>query len=364
MIDMHRGGRTTSWRYVRVRRVVPGWDTGEWAYYEELGEVEGITSFDMEESTESSLKVSGSIEYVDMPDMGDDLLRVYADMELDGEEETICYGTFFVHTGEEEITEGSRTGSADLYSVLSVLDRELLNTGVSIASTLPCTAWARETLFHANLPAVITDSAKCSASGMTWDAGTSLLEMINDMMDVIGYSSANVDAYGNVIIRPYETVSDKAPTTYFSDTLDDVSDSTIKREFDTYDVPNVVVVMCSAEDGTTYTGTATNADPMNPYSTVSRNMEITRVEQVDGLESDAECKAKADLLLREGMQKVETFVIPHAGKRFSVGDAATLDYQRSNLSGKFNAYKRSIKATPDIESETTLRRTVNLYAEV
>ena len=97
MIDMNKGGRTTSWRFVRVRRVL-GWKSEAYEdnAYEEVGTVSGITSCRIEEAQLTSLKVSGSIEYVDMPDLGDDLLRVYADMELDGEVESKCYGTFFV----------------------------------------------------------------------------------------------------------------------------------------------------------------------------------------------------------------------------------------------------------------------------
>ncbi len=366
MIDMHRSGRTTSWRYVRVRRVAPSeyFEEDFEPYYEEIGEVSGIESHEIEESTESSLKVSGSIDYADMPTMGDDLLRVYADMELDGERESVCYGTFFVHTGEEKVFEGSRTGSADLYSVLSVMDRELTATGVTWAANAPAMDWAREIVYHAKLPCVYTPTSKASASDMTWDVGTSLLTMLNDSMDAIGYGSAGVDAYGNVILAPYASASDSEPTTWFSDTLDDVTDSEVTREFDVYDVPNVVVVTSEVDDGETVTGTAENSDPKNPYSTRARNMRIVRCEQVDGLSTDAEAKAKAELLLREGMQKVETIKVPHAGKRFAVGDAVTLDYRRSSLEGKYTAWKRTTKGTPDIESETTMRRTVSLYGDL
>lgn len=368
MIDLNRSGRTTSWRFVRVRRVctVPSDPDYFEPYYEEIGEIRGIdpNTLSIEESTESSLKISGSFDYSDMEDIGDDLLRVYADLELDGETETICYGTFLVQTGKETICEGSRSGSADMYSVLSILDRELLTTPVSVDASVPPMYWVKDAMIHLNVPYVLTPSEKTVSSAYAFDRGVSFLEMINDCLEMIGYASANVDAYGNVILKPYVSVSDKEPTTYFSDTLDDVSDAEIEREFDTYDVPNHVVVYCDKDDETTVSGEALNKDPNNPYSTVSRKMVITRVESVEGLETDEECKAKAELLLREGMQKVETLIIPHAGKRFAVGDAVKLDYRRSNLEGKYNAYKRTIEGTPDIASETTIRRTVNLYDEL
>ena len=366
MIDMKRGGRTTSWRYVRVRRV-----SGKTAeaygdsYYEEIGEVEGVTSCTIEEAQLTSLKVSGTIEYVDLPDLGDDLLRVYADMELDGERESKCYGTFFVYSKDEDITEGSHVGSADLYSVLVLLEQRLLETNYSIGTYstnyLPVVA---DMLYEVGVPYMVTDGGWEVAATKTWEVGTSFLEMANDILELYNYGSLNVDVYGNVIAKPYQDPDTAVAADVFSDTEEDVSDETIKREWDVHDTPNVVVVRSKLNNDSEVIGTAENKDASNPYSTVSRGMRIVRYEEVEGLTTKAQCQQKAQQLLIEGMQAIERLTIGHAGKRFQTGDTVAVDYRRSGIDAKYSAYKRSIKATPDIDSETTMRRTVRLYGAV
>ena len=367
MIDMNKGGRTTSWRFMRVRRVL-GWKTEAYEdnAYEELGEVSGITSCTIEEAQLTSLKVSGSIEYVDMPDLGDDLLRVYADMELDGEVESRCYGTFFVYSKSEEICEGSHVGTADLYSVLVLLEQRLLedNYAVGAAYTANYLPVVSEMVYEVGLPFMLTPGGWEVAATKTWEVGTSFLEMANDIMELYGYGSLNVDVWGNVIAKPYQDPETAVATTVFSDTEEDVSDETIKREWDVHDTPNVVVVRSKLKDDSEVIGSAENADPNNQYSTAARGMRIVRFEEVEGLDSKAKCQEKAKALLIEGMQSIERLTIGHAGKRFSAGDTVEVDYRRSGLNGKYSAYKRSVKATPDTESETTMRRTVKLYGNV
>ena len=367
MIDMNKGGRTTSWRFVRVRRVI-GWKSEAYEdnVYEEVGTVSGITSCSIEEAQLTSLKVSGSIEYVDMPDLGDDLLRVYADMELDGDTESKCYGTFFVYSKSEEVCEGSHVGTADLYSVLVLLEQRLLegNYAVGAAYTANYLPVVSEMVYEVGLPLMLTPGGWEVAAIKTWEVGTSFLEMANDIMELYGYGSLNVDVWGNVIAKPYQDPETAVATTVFSDTEEDVSDETIKREWDVHDTPNVVVVRSKLKDDSEVIGSAENADPNNPYSTAARGMRIVRFEEVEGLETKAQCQEKAKALLIEGMQSIERLTIGHAGKRFNAGDNVAVDYQRSGLSGKYSAYKRSVKATPDTESETTMRRTVKLYGNV
>ena len=363
MIDLRKSGRTTSWRFVRVRWVPSDSTTNTPARFEELGEVGGIESCSIDEAKLTSLKVSGSVVYVGNLDLGDDLLRVYADMELDGQRESKCYGTFFCYSSKESIANGVHAGTADLYSTLTVLDKMLLESDVTLTaidgSVIEEFMWDA-----ARLPFILTPTAKTLSVSCSWDAGTSTLDVMNDVCDALGYGSLDVDVYGNVVAAPYQDPDSKEPADTFSDTEDDVCNEEVEREWDVHDTPNVVVVRCRKQDDTTVSGTARNDDAHNAYSTVSRKREITRVEDVEGLATAEECQAKAEALLIEGMQAIERLTVRHAGKRFEAGDTVAMDYQRSGLDGKFSAYKRSIKATPDIESETTMRRTVRLYGNV
>ena len=211
------------------------------------------------------------------------------------------------------------------------------------------------------LRVIATPCGKESSDNHTWDVGTSYLEIANDIMDMAGYGSVDVDDYGNAVMAPYIDPSDKAPADAFSDTAPDVSDRSFRREFDRFDVPNVVVVTSTSSDDETVRAVAENSDPDNPYSTVARRMRVVRCEDVADIASQAEAQAKADALLKTSMTQVESITIGHAGKRFRRGDAVQMDYRRSGFTEKYSAAKRTVKGTPDMASETTMRRSVRLY---
>lgn len=350
MIDMHRG-RTTRWEYVRV----------SWPGFDELGQVEGVSTHDIDESVESTTKVDGTMEYVGMPELGDDMVRIYAVMEQSGEAERMCVATMRVSTGSEDVENGVRSGTADLYSTLTVMDKALAESTYVLKQGANIVQAAEGLARSCRLPVTATPSGKTASKDYTWDIGTSFLEIANDLLDMAGYGSCGVDSYGTVVMAPYESPSDKAEADTFSDSAPDVCDALVRREFDRMDVPNVVIVTSSDGEGNPVSGTAVNDNPADPYSTESRAMRIGRVEAVDGLESDAECDAKAAELLKSGMSVTETLTVGHAGKRFDVGDAVRMDYRRSGLTEKYGAYKRSSSGTPDMDSETVMRRSVRLY---
>ena len=85
-------GRLDRFRYVRV----------SWPDMAELGEIGNVTGATVTENSLAELKASGSLEYVGPLDIGDDLVRIYSDSKLDGEQETVCHATFFATTPQTD----------------------------------------------------------------------------------------------------------------------------------------------------------------------------------------------------------------------------------------------------------------------
>lgn len=348
-------GRLDRFRYVRVK----------WPQMTEVGQIQGIVAATVTENTLTALKASGSLDYVTPLDIGDDLVRIYSDSVLDGDAETICHGTFFVTTPESDWSGTTRSGTADMYSTLWILQQnkitETYTAPVGVEAVTLAANLARG--FGNNLTVVATASAATVNTSHTWDAGTTYLEIVNWLLEFAGYSSATVDAYGNVRMAPYVEPADKAPTIVFSDIEDSASEPSFTHEFDTFEVPNKVTVICSNADNAPMVAHAVNDDPENPYSTASRRKMLVRVETVSDIAGQAALEAKARELLLSSMSVVESIEIPHSYQPFQVGDAIQMNYSRAGYRKKLVSVSREMQMVPGIRCKTRARWFVNLLEE-
>lgn len=351
MIDWTKANRTTGFRYVRV----------QWPTFRELGEIENVESCEIEEDVLTSLKVTGSIDYAITEDMGDDLVRIYSDSVHGTEAETVCHATLFVSTPSATVSPTLKTGTGNMYSTLLVLqDDAPENTFVAEAGSNPVLL-AKQIAESHGLSVVATPSSYTLQNPRSYDDDKyDWLGVVNDLLDVAGYSSARVDAYGNVVLAPYENPSSKAPAAVMSDTVESVSAPEFEYEIDAYSIPNVVKVTCSNANNEPMVSIAVNDDPENKLSTVSRGRRIVRRETVSEIESQEALDAKAKELLLSSMIVVEKVEIAHAWLPFDVGDAISLDYRKAGMVMKLATVKRTTTMTADLACVTTARKFVNL----
>lgn len=350
-----REGRLDRFRYVRV----------SWPDMAELGEMGNVTGATVTENSLAELKTSGSLEYVGPLDLGDDLVRIYSDSELDGEQETVCHATLFATTPQTDWSGAVRSGKADMYSVLWVLQQNRISETFTAEEGTNAVALAKSLAegYGNNLTVVATASDACVNAAHTWDSGTTHLEIVNWLLSFAGYESAGVDAYGNVRMVPYEEPSGKAAAALFSDTQDSVSEPGFAHELDVYEVPNKVTVICSNANSDPMAADAWNNDPESPYSTVVRNKVLSRVERVSDIADRAALEAKAKEILLSGMSVVETVEICHSYQPFKVGDAVMVDYSRAGYRRKLVSVSCEKRMVPGIRCKTKARRFVNLMTE-
>lgn len=348
-------GRIDSFRYVRVL----------WPSMVEAGEIDGITGCKVSENSLSSLKVKGELSYAWDPRIEDDLVRVYSDSELDGETETVCHATLFLTTPKTTHSPMSSPGTGSMFSVLWILQQNKISETLTVDVGMNLVAYAASLArgYGNNLRVVDTPSVAVSTTMHTWDAGTDYLEIINDLLEIAGYGSATVDAYGNVVMAPYVDPASRAVAVTFSDTEDSVSAPSFEAELDTYEVPNVVCATCSNATTEPIKAIVENDDPESPYSTVSRRKRIVRYETVSDIADEAALYAKAKELLMTGLSQVETVPIAHSYQPFEIGDAIMFDYRRSGYIKKMAAVSRDTEMVPGMRCETRARRFANLRKE-
>ena len=334
-------GRVDTFRFVRVR----------WGTWTETEELEGIIGGTLERNDSTAIKASGSLDYILEPALGSDLVRVYSDSYYPptGERTSIAQGTYLASTPSSTYRGAIEEGTADLYGVLHVLAED------SFAEPLVVPA---EIVREAGLPVVASESPATLGSPAVFDdKDTSKLDAVNWLLDFAGFASAGCDGYGTVLMQPYQDPSLRLPVLALEDDGACIFRSGVVREYDTFDVPNVVVVVCSNAQAGSMTAKAVNDDPQSAFSTVARGREIVRKETVSDIASQEALQAKAEALLAAKTSMVEGFEITHAFVPLEMGDVCSLTYRKAGVHrDDLVAVRQSLKLKPGMECTTRFRR--------
>lgn len=164
-----------------------------------------------------------------------------------------------------------------------------------------------------------------------WDAGTSYLTIINQLLSEINYSDIWFDANGYARVQPYAAPDAARITHRYSAT--DLRQAPISlsgsAQLDLFTRPNVFLVRCSNPDfSEPMTARAVNDNPLSALSVLRRGRKILKVTQVDNIASQDALQAYADRLCQQSMLATEliqfdTLTEPGHG----IGDILALEHQ-------------------------------------
>lgn len=356
-IDWH-AGHGGKWEFVRVK--MTGSD------FVELDALSGVTSAAISKSRTTTLKVSGSIDYTTMPDVGSkELVRVYYIATQNGEVERVPVATCFLNTTSYTIRAGRDVGTMDLYSTLRLPSVDMLSHTLSYNANTSIKTAVNSLLSGYGVPVVWLDNttAKLTARrvyAVGTDGGeSSVLEVVNDLLAVAGFESLDTDAYGRYIVRRYRQNNAATYAAMFSDATNGCIpfQPDVDYEFDDYDVPNRVTVVCSNPDSEPMVSTATNDDPTSRYSTVSRGYVISTIETVSDIESQSALDTYARRRLESLSSAVESITLRHAfTDEFTLGDNVRVEYTAANRDMVMTAVSQNIVCGPAGLTTTKLRR--------
>jgi hypothetical protein len=358
-MDWSSSGRTDTFRYVRV-------DRASFAETEVLDMVQDggeVTYNDL-----TALKASGSVPLIGELDIANDYLRIYSISTLGGETEQIAHGTFLPSVPSLTLTskrgenEELKTGTAALYSLLQLLAEQAVDAPYSVASGVNALGRAKSLIASVGLNVVADASTAVLVTAANFDAGTSYLEIVNWLLRYADFDSAEVDGYGNVVLKRYVDPAMLSPVVTFGAGPDCIFMEGVVHEFDMREVPNKVVAVMSGQDST-MTATAVNEDPFSRYSTVRRNRTIVHVEQVSQIETQAALDEAAKRTLQQLTSAVESVEFDHVFLPFSTGQAARLDYTLPDmevLDFVGVASSKTVKLSIGMPCRTRLRKFVRM----
>ena len=307
----------------------------------------------------TALKVSADLE-VDKPkDLKDNLLRIYFNA-TDTNGATIRYplATLYASAPRSVLNIGRQTASIEGYSRLLRLKEEAYLTSYPIPKGTKIIPLVVSMIEKSGLTCLYPESEAKTTSQLLFKAGTSKLEVINELLSVAGFSSLKVNGLGDAVISRAQDINGAPPLYTFRDDEASIIYSGMQQERDWYSVPNVVICVCSSQDNTIVSTPAKNTDPNDPFSIPSRGREIVRVEEYSDVADKATLDAKAKLLLQTSSLKMESIEFDHAYIPLSVGDVCRLEIEQFNINGNYTIQSMDVELTQALKTSTRVRRFV------
>lgn len=255
--------------------------------------VYGVSSCSIQWASLTQLKSSAKLtmRHDSQIDYTNDRIRIF--VTVDGVQSTL--GTFLLCSNTENYNEFNVTNrDCECYSFLQLLlDRKLEQTYQVPAGTNVTNEVIRLIGTSGNYS--ITASNKTLLSAKTYRAGTSYLEVINDLLDTINYTALYTDKLGVFVAKPYVLPQDRNVDFTWKRDINGLIRPNKMRELDLFNVPNVFTVSTNSIDiDPPLTYTYKNTNPSSKTSTVSRGREITQYESVETTSlNDLVAKAKA-----------------------------------------------------------------------
>lgn len=257
-------------------------------------------------SSGARVKKGGSLTVLDLSEAEPGLIRV-ADVDLvatrirpvliiDGLPE-IPLGVYVITAAPESWSGTGRRFSFELLDKSTVLDQDAVEVSFTAGTDVPILEVVRLVVESAGERIVVDASeTRTLVAPLVWEAGTSKLTIVNDLLDVLNFNALWVDGFGSFratpAVRPaqrairYAVLNDGAGEQMVRELAD--GDEAIyapdwSRDRDTFGVPNkVVAVQQSSGEDEPLTGTVTNEDPDSPFSYQARGRWIVRT--LDGVE--------------------------------------------------------------------------------
>lgn len=215
----------------------------------------------------------------------------------------------FVVTTETKTHSGGVDGvEIEGYSLLYLAQRKRIEEPLYIAAGTNYITQIVQLLNSCGIDSIEADetSYTFAADREDWDVGTSVLDIVNQLLAEISYNSVWVDLGGTTRLTKYQTPGiSNVSHTYSANEYSVIEDS-YKITTDRFDKHNVFRVTCENPDlDEIMVAVSENNSPDSPFSTVNLGR-ILYTEQVDNIPSQEALQEYADKLKYQSLQETET----------------------------------------------------------
>jgi len=276
-----------------------------------LGTLDGVTGGSEQIVAQSVLGGSGSLQL----DRADDIdwMRHRVQVIYSDGVRSWPTGTFLLTSPEEQHTEVGVSFTVGLLTKMNVINEDTVEDRYTLAVGTPIVATVVALIESTGEKRIAaTASTATLTAGLTWEAGTSKLTVINDLLQAAGYWSLWCDGSGLFRVEPYVDPASRPVSFEFAHGQASVHFPEWERSQDNTSVPNRFLAIGQGDEKTPpLVGVATNENPASPYSYQARGRWITATEKgVEGT-TQAVFDQYAAKKLAEGMTPVARLTVTH-----------------------------------------------------
>ncbi len=252
-------------------------------------------------------------------------------------------GTYIPASAETTYHNGTRIQPVSLHGMTSLLAQQRLLQTFSVEKGANIEATLKGLLV--DMPLGVQPLTGVMPAGKVWDAGTTLLEVVNDLLDGGGYFAAHSTPEGVLGCRPYDTPAQR-PIKHTFNT--DGYSRGWKLKNDSWAVPNRLVAK-QRTDHTETPGAAVVVDTTSPYAK-DRIGYFVDAEPIEVQASNmAELRAAAIRRLRSIQGKTTTLDIDYGYIPITMHDVVRFINKPANIDELFSlvSYKINLSdSTP------------------
>lgn len=208
----------------------------------------------------------------------------------------------------------------------------------------------------------IPDSDERLKASLTWEAGTTKLRVINDLLDTINYWSLWCDGNGTYRSSPYVAPTDRPIVWEFTEGENSIYLTTFEDEQDNFSVPNKYICLSRVEgEEQPFVSVVANLDEQDPYSYPRRGRWIVVQEPDVEATSQAVLDHIAARKLASAGTVTRSFSISHAWLPLDLNDTVLFDNPTNQIIGaRCSVQKMEMDLSTGFLMKTRLRQlTVN-----
>lgn len=331
------------------------------ANYNAVTTLDGVTSGSLDWLANASVKGGGALTVQDVSQSINWLnVRLRPVMTIKGLADQNL-GVFFASEYPES-WDNNRSWAVKLLDTTGLLDVDLITASYSVAAGTVITTEVINQLAASQITKYsVTPSTQTLTDAIVWDAGTSRLKIINDLLSIINYFALYANLDGQVIAEPYILPAKRPIVWEFLDDEKSIYEPGISVDHDTWSIPNRFTASTPGS-GTTAALTSfyENNDPASPYSIPNRGVRgksETSVEAADQATLDAYTRRR----LVELTTPTQGVTARHAiVPGLMVNNAARFRRVPAGIDARHTVFETKINLIGDDLAETTFRQVVDL----
>lgn len=258
-------------------------------------------------------------------------------------------------TSPRTVTHDDRTThTVDLLSKMAVVDEDTVESRYSLPAGTPIISTVVALIQSTGETRIAaTGSTAALSSPMVWDAGTSKLTIVNDLLAAAGYWSLWCDGGGQYRVEPYVLPADRPVAWTFAAGQYAIHQPGWEHEQDLASVPNRFVVVGQGSDEVpALSAVATNEDPESRFSFQTRGRWITRTETgAEGTQAVLDALAQRRLI--DAMSPVAKLGVTHAIVPLNPNDV--IDFRGRDHSARATIQRMSFDLSFDAQCRAEWR---------